>query len=170
MLERKFTQYLESFLKGRQDKILLVNGARQTGKSYLIRHVGTRLYRHYVEINLKEDREGEQVFSAVRTTDDLYMRLGNYYDKPLGDKSDTLVFLDEIQSYPHLMTMLKFLNLEGRYRFVASGSQLGVALSQTPSVPLGSVEIRQMYPLDFEEFFGLQASAGSGLPISAMLA
>ena len=152
MLERKFTQYLESFLKGRQDKILLVNGARQTGKSYLIRHVGTRLYRHYVEINLKEDREGEQVFSAVRTTDDLYMRLGNYYDKPLGDKSDTLVFLDEIQSYPHLMTMLKFLNQEGRYRFVASGSQLGVALSQTPSVPLGSVEIRQMYPLDFEEF------------------
>jgi hypothetical protein len=80
------------------------------------------------------------------------MRLSNYYSKPLGDKMDTLVFLDEIQSYPHLMTMLKFLNQEGRYRFIASGSQLGVALSETPSVPLGSVEIQQMYPLDFEEF------------------
>jgi len=80
------------------------------------------------------------------------MRLSNYYSKPLGDKSDTLVFLDEIQSYPHLMTMLKFLNQEGRYRFIASGSQLGVALAETPSVPLGSVEIQQMYPLDFEEF------------------
>ena len=80
------------------------------------------------------------------------MRLSNYYSTPLGDKSDTLVFLDEIQSYPHLMTMLKFLNQEGRYRFIASGSELGVALSETPSVPLGSVEIQQMYPLDFEEF------------------
>lgn len=152
MLERKFTKTLERFLKEKQDKILLVNGARQIGKSYLIRYVAKRLFAHFVEINLKEDKEGEQVFASVHTTNDLYMRLSNYYPKPLGDKSDTLVFLDEIQSYPHLMTMLKFLNQEGRYRFIASGSQLGVALSQTPSVPLGSVEIRQMYPLDFEEF------------------
>ena len=79
------------------------------------------------------------------------MRLSNYYSEPLGGKSDTLVFLDEIQSYPHLMTMLVSLNQEGKYRFIASGSQLGVALSQTPSVPLGSVEIL-MFPLDFEEF------------------
>ena len=152
MLERKFTIVLEQFLKEQQSKILLVNGARQIGKSYLIRYVGKRLFTHYVEINLKEDKEGDQVFASVHSTNDLYMRLSNYYSKPLGDKSDTLVFLDEIQSYPHLMTMLKFLNQEGRYRFIASGSQLGVALAETPSVPLGSVEIRQMYPLDFEEF------------------
>ena len=152
MLERKFTIVLERFLKEQQNKILLVNGARQIGKSYLIRYVGKRLFTHYVEINLKEDKEGDQVFASVHSTNDLYMRLSNYYSTPLGDKSDTLVFLDEIQSYPHLMTMLKFLNQEGRYRFIASGSELGVALSETPSVPLGSVEIQQMYPLDFEEF------------------
>ena len=152
MLERKFTKVLELFLKENQNKILLVNGARQIGKSYLIRYVGKRLFTHFVEINLKEDKEGEQVFASVHTTNDLYMRLSNYYSEPLGDKSDTLVFLDEIQSYSHLMTMLKFLNQEGKYRFIASGSQLGVALSQTPSVPLGSVEIQQMFPLDFEEF------------------
>ncbi len=134
------------------NKILLVNGARQIGKSYLIRYVGKRLFPHFVEINLKEDKEGDQVFADVHTTRDLYMRLSNYYSEPLGDKRDTLVFLDEIQSYPHLMTMLKFLNQESRYRFIASGSQLGVALSETPSVPLGSVTIEQMYPLDFEEF------------------
>lgn len=64
----------------------------------------------------------------------------------------TLVFLDEIQSYPHMMTMLKFLNQEARYTYIASGSQLGVALSQTASVPLGSIAIEEMYPLDFEEF------------------
>ncbi len=134
------------------NKILLVNGARQIGKSYLIRFVGHKLFPHFVEINLKEDKEGDRIFADVHTTNELYMRLGNYYPKPLGDKSNTLVFLDEIQSYPHLMTLLKFLNQESRYRFIASGSQLGVALSETPSVPLGSVTIEQMYPLDFEEF------------------
>lgn len=152
MLERKFSSFLEHFLLEKPNKILLVNGARQIGKSYLIRYVGQKLFSHFVEINLKEDKEGDKVFEDVRTTNDLYMRLSNYYSKPLGDKSNTLVFLDEIQSYPHLLTMLKFLNQESRYRFIASGSQLGVALSETPSVPLGSITIEQMYPLDFEEF------------------
>ncbi len=152
MLERKFESFLTRFLKEEPDKILLVNGARQIGKSYLIRYVGQKLFPHFVEINLKEDMEGDKVFAGVHTTDDLYMRLSNFHSSPLGDKTDTLVFLDEIQSYPHLMTMLKFLNQEARYRFIASGSQLGVALSETPSVPIGSVAIEQMYPLDFEEF------------------
>lgn len=152
MLERKFTQFLEHFLMEEPNKILLVNGARQIGKSYLIRYVGQKLFSHFVEINLREDMEGDQVFADVHTSNDLYMRLSNYYSKPLGNKSNTLVFLDEIQSYPHLITMLKFLNQESRYRFIASGSQLGIALSETPSVPLGSVTIEQMYPLDFEEF------------------
>ena len=152
MLERKFTSFLTSFLMEESNKILLVNGARQIGKSYLIRYVGQKLFKHFVEINLKEDKEGDQVFADVHTPNDLYMRLSNFYTKPLGHKTDTLIFLDEIQSYPHLMTMLKFLNQESRYRFIASGSQLGVALSETPSVPIGSVTIVQMYPLDFEEF------------------
>ena len=152
MLERKFTSFLINFLSEQPNKILLVNGARQIGKSYLIRYVGQKLFSHFVEINLKEDKEGERVFADVHTTNDLYMRLSNFYSKPLGDKTNTLIFLDEIQSYPHLMTMLKFLNQESRYRFIASGSQLGVALSETPSVPLGSVTVVRMYPLDFEEF------------------
>lgn len=152
MLQRKFGEYIEWFLLNEPNKILLVNGARQVGKSFIIREVCNRLYQHFVEINLKEDSEGSRIFESAHTTTDLYMRLSNFSQSPLGDKTDTLVFLDEIQSYPHLLTMLKFLNQEGRYRFIASGSQLGVALSQTPSVPIGSIEIRQMYPLDFEEF------------------
>lgn len=160
MLERKFTSRLERFLAEETGKILLVNGARQIGKSYIIRYVGKKLFAHFVEINLKEDKEGERVFADVHTTGDLYMRLTNYYSGPLGDKSDTLIFLDEIQSYPHLMTLLKFLNQEGRYRFIASGSQLGVALAATPSVPLGSVTVEQMYPLDFEEFLWATGISG----------
>ena len=152
MLERKFTQTLENFLLHEPRKILLVNGARQIGKSYLIRYVGKKLFKHFVEINLKADQEGDAIFASVKSKEDFYLQLGAMAGNNLGSKEDTLVFLDEIQSYPHLMTMLKFLNEDGKYRYIASGSQLGVALAQTPSVPIGSVAIQQMYPLDFEEF------------------
>ncbi len=150
MLERKFSAYLEEFLSKKTDKILLVNGARQIGKSYIIRYVGKKMFANYLEINLKEDKEGDKIFESAITTDDLYMRLGSFSKKRLGNADNTLVFLDEIQSYPHILTMLKFLNQENRYRFIASGSQLGIALSQTPSVPIGSIEIKQMYLSDFQ--------------------
>ena len=152
MLYRKYENHLTDFLRTKADKILLLNGARQIGKSYIIRCVGKKLFRNFIEIDLKSDFDGAQTFANIRTTDELYIQLGAIAGKKLGTFEDTLVFLDEIQSYPHLLTMLKFLNQEKRYRFIASGSQLGVALSETLSVPIGSVAIEQMYPLDFEEF------------------
>lgn len=152
MLYRKFAAHLEQFLQNEPNKILLVNGARQIGKSYIVRYVGSRMFKNFVEINLKADKEGAGIFATVRSRDDFYLQLGALAGNKLGNNKDTLVFLDEIQSYPHLMTMLKFLNEDGRYRYIASGSELGVALTQTPSVPIGSIAIEQMYPLDFEEF------------------
>ena len=152
MLYRKFEKNIEDFLSNEPNKILLVNGARQIGKSYLIRHVGKKMFKNYIEINLKEDKESRGIFATVNNTEDFYLQLGAIAGNRLGKKGDTLIFLDEIQSYPHLMTMLKFLNQEGRYTYIASGSQLGVALSQTASVPIGSISIVEMYPLDFEEF------------------
>lgn len=152
MLYRKFARRLEDFLNNEPRKILLVNGARQIGKSYIIRYVGKQLFKNFVEINLKADKEGMGIFQSVRSVDDFYLQLGAIAGDKLGNKQDTIVFFDEIQSYPHLMTMLKFLNEEGKYRYIASGSELGVALAQTPSVPIGSIAIEQMYPLDFEEF------------------
>lgn len=65
---------------------------------------------------------------------------------------DTLVFLDEIQEYPQYLTMLKFLREDRKYRFIASGSLLGVTLKSTTSIPAGSVIVKQMFQLDFEEF------------------
>lgn len=152
MLYRKFTSRIEEFLQKEPQKIMLVNGARQIGKSYLIRYVGKKMFKNYVEINLKADKEGAGIFATVRTTDDFYLQLGAIAGNRLGRKEETLVFLDEIQSYPHLMTMLKFLNQEAKYTYIASGSELGVALSETASVPIGSISIEEMYPLDFEEF------------------
>lgn len=152
MLNRKFTPILEQYLTENTNKILLVNGARQIGKSYLIRYVGKKLYPHFVEINLQKDKEGPAIFSHVHTTQELYMQVSTIANEILGNKSDTLIFLDEIQVYPHLLTMLKFLREDGRYHFIASGSQLGTALAETTSVPMGSVAIETMYQLDFEEF------------------
>lgn len=152
MLKRKFTSVLEQYLTENTDKILLVNGARQIGKSYLIRYVGKKLYPHFVEINLQKDKEGPAIFSHVHTTQELYMQVSTIANEILGNKLDTLIFLDEIQVYPHLLTMLKFLREDGRYHFIASGSQLGIALAETTSVPMGSVAIETMYQLDFEEF------------------
>lgn len=152
MLNRKFTSVLEQYLTENTNKILLVNGARQIGKSYLIRYVGKKLYPHFVEINLQKDKEGPAIFSHVHTTQELYMQVSTIANEILGNKSDTLIFLDEIQVYPHLLTMLKFLREDGRYHFIASGSQLGIALAETTSVPMGSVAIETMYQLDFEEF------------------
>ena len=152
MLKRKFTAVLEQYLTENTNKILLVNGARQIGKSYLIRYVGKKLYPHFVEINLQKDKEGPAIFSHVHTTQELYMQVSTIANEILGNKSDTLIFLDEIQVYPHLLTMLKFLREDGRYHFIASGSQLGIALAETTSVPMGSVAIETMYQLDFEEF------------------
>jgi len=152
MLRRKFTNEIEANLKDSGSKIMLVNGARQIGKSYLIRYVGKRLFPNYVEVNLKKDSEGDGIFRNIHSTQDLYMRLGDFAEGKLGDAHDTLVFLDEIQTYPHLLTMLKFLREENRFRYIASGSQLGIALAETPSIPMGSIDPRQMFPLDFEEF------------------
>ena len=152
MLQRKFTARLISFLENEPEKILLLNGARQIGKSYIIRYVCKQQFPHYVEINLQADKEGDQLFANVRSPQDFYVQLGVIAGGDLGTKNDTIIFLDEIQAYPHLLTMLKFLNQDGRYRYIASGSQLGIALKMTPSTPMGSVSIMQMYPLDFEEF------------------
>lgn len=152
MLYRKIKSYIEEHLKSNEDKILLIEGARQIGKSYIIRNVGTELYDNYVEINFVADDEGEKVFKNVHTTEEFYLNLSMVAGSRLDRYDNTLVFIDEIQHYPQFLTMLKFLREEHRYRFICSGSLLGIALKGTVSVPVGSVIPKKMYQLDFEEF------------------
>lgn len=150
MLERKIEKELRDYYeKGKN--ILIVDGARQVGKSFIIRKTASEYFKNYIEINLKDDFDGEQVFSKVKTTDDFYLRIGSKYGDKLGTKEDTIIFLDEIQVYPHLISMLKALKQEGKYRFICSGSQLGITLKHT-FIPMGAIEEKKMYPLDFEEF------------------
>ena len=152
MLKRKIETYIEEFLAPRPQKILILDGARQTGKTYIIRQVGKKLFKNYVEINLLDDSLNERNFDEARSVSAFYLQLSALAGNKLGGKEDTLVFLDEIQAYPHLLTLLKFLNQDNRFTYIASGSELGVTLFKTLSIPMGSIEIRHLYPLDFEEF------------------
>ena len=164
MLNRKITSYIEDYLKSDTDKILILEGARQIGKSFSIREAGTRLYPNYVEINFVEDDEGDQLFKNIHKKEDFYLTLSMVAGDKLSGRDDTLVFLDEIQHYPQYLTMLKFLREDGRYRYIASGSLLGITLQDTTSIPVGSIIRKEMFQLDFEEFliangFGTEAIA-----------
>lgn len=152
MLKRKIESFLTSYFEKKSNKVLIVDGARQIGKSFIIRHVGQKMFKNYIEINLLEDKNGSRFFEQVKSPMDFYLRLSAIAAGKMGTKDDTLVFLDEIQAYPHLLTLLKFLKAEDRFTYIASGSLLGVALSRSVSIPIGSIQIKHMYPLDFEEF------------------
>ena len=152
MLFRKIQESIDEYLKNPTQEILLIDGARQTGKSYIIRDSGTKLFENYVELNLLEDSLEERMFADVKSTEDFYLRLGSVAGDRLGKKENTLVFLDEIQVYPELITLLKFLRQDDLYTYISSGSLLGVTLAETSSIPIGSLTVKKMYPLDFEEF------------------
>ena len=153
MLKRKIRSYIYEHLASKNSKILVIDGARQIGKSYIIRDVAKSLFQNYVEINFAEDKNGPRLFETATTKEEFYFRLSTVAGEKLrGTKDDTIIFMDEIQTYTHLLTLLKFLKEDGRYTYIASGSLLGVTLRQTTSVPAGSVIIKHMYQLDFEEF------------------
>ena len=166
MLYRKIEQYIENHLRSDSNKILIIDGARQIGKTYIIRHVGKKLYKNYIEINLLEDSLQNKLFENSRTIDDFYLQVSMLAGEKLQNKNDTLIFLDEIQAYPHLLTLLKFLKQDDRFTYIASGSLLGVTLAQTTSIPIGSIEVKHMYPLDFEEF--LLANGFNSFAITAL--
>ena len=151
MFYRKIQEKLYDYYENKESKILLVDGARQIGKSFIIRETASRTFDHYIEINLKEDFDNDKIYADIKSVQDFYMQINASYGNNIGDVNDTIIFLDEIQVYPHLITMLKALKQDNRYRYIASGSLLGITLRHI-FIPMGSVEILKMYPMDFEEF------------------
>lgn len=152
MLYRKIASVIEEHLRSDSDRILLVDGARQVGKTYIIRYLGKKLFPNFIELNMVEDSIGDQLFLNTKTVEDFYLQVSMLAGDRMRKKEDTLIFLDEIQAYPHLLTLLKFLRQDNRYTYIASGSLLGVTLSETTSIPMGSIRKIRMFPLDFEEF------------------
>jgi uncharacterized protein len=162
MLYRKIARLIEEHLRSESSKILLIDGARQVGKTFIIREVGRRIFSNFIELNMVEDSLGERLFANTRSAEDFYLRVSMVAGERMKQRENTLIFIDEIQVYPQLLTLLKFLASDGKYTYIASGSLLGVTLSQTTSIPMGSIRKVRMFPLDFEEFLyanGLNTSA-----------
>lgn len=129
----------------------LVTGARQIGKTYLIRECLKESGLPYVELNFIERPELIELFSGAKDAKDLIMRLSLVTDKPL-ENGKTIFFLDEVQEFKDIITRIKFLVEDGTYRYIMSGSLLGVELNDLRSAPVGYLKIYDMYPLCFEEF------------------
>lgn len=166
MLYRKIEATIEDHLLSGSQKILLVDGARQVGKTYIIRYVGKKLFANFIELNMVEDSLGDRLFANTHSVEDFYLQVSMIAGEKMGAKKETLIFIDEIQAYPHLLTLLKFLSNDNKFSYIASGSLLGVTLSQTSSIPMGSIRKIRMFPLDFEEF--LYANGLNEFAISSM--
>lgn len=158
MLKRKIDSYLREYYNANRNA-LLITGARQTGKTYSVRQFG-RSFKCFVEINFVETPEAVEVFRGARNSADVLLRLSAMTSVPL-IKGETLIFFDEVQRCPEIVTAIKFLVDEGSYRYILSGSLLGVELKDLRSEPVGYMGVKDMYPLDFEEFVSCVGVGGN---------
>lgn len=149
MLRRKIDKYITDYYAASRNA-LLITGARQIGKTYSIRQFG-RSFKSFIEINFVEMPEAVGLFNNANSGTDILLRLSAITNVPL-IKGETLIFFDEIQKCPDIVTAIKFLVDEGSYRYILSGSLLGVELKDLRSEPVGYMGVKDMYPLDFEEF------------------
>ena len=150
MLRRKIEEDIVAWLK-KGDKALLIDGARQVGKTYIIRSVLQSEGCEFVEFNLLKSPQLCTLLAKSETVDDMMTNLSLFTDKAFV-KGKTVVFFDEIQEFKEITTKLKFWVDEGSFRYVFSGSLLGVELKNIKSAPVGYLKTLTMYPMDFEEF------------------
>ena len=150
-IRRKIEQRIRDFYRTEKKKALLITGARQVGKTYAIREYGKAAFDSFIEINFLENREARSLFENAAGSADILLRISALVRQPL-IPGKTLIFFDEVQECKELVTAIKFLVDEGSYRYILSGSLLGVELRDIRSAPVGYLDIFEMYPLDFEEF------------------
>lgn len=150
MIERKIESRIREFYQ-KDKKALLITGARQVGKTYIIREVGKADFESFIEINFLENRTAQSLFENANSSAEILLRISAIADQPL-IPGKTLIFFDEVQECKELVTAVKFLVEEGSYRYILSGSLLGVDLKDIRSVPVGYMDEFEMFPLDFEEF------------------
>ncbi|MDO4488287.1 MAG: ATP-binding protein [Eubacteriales bacterium] len=152
MLRRKTTDLIREWVKTRDKKCLVVRGARQIGKTFVIERLAEECFEECVEINFKQMPSAMQVFSGDLTVDDMVMAMRFRFPDKKIIPGKTLIFLDEIQECSEAVTSLKFWAMDNRYDVIASGSLLGIDYKRASSYPVGYVDYIHMYGLDFEEF------------------
>ena len=160
MLKRKIYQKLVDWKRTHKNNCLMVEGARQVGKTYIIREFGKKEYESFIEINFIKNQELKQIFNGSLDADSIYKRMSAMINGVNFVKGNTLIFLDEIQACGNARTALKFLAEDGRFDVITSGSLLGLTYGEDAdenteeqeSVPTGYEMFLTMYSLDFEEF------------------
>ena len=153
MLKRKIEKKIYDWIRN-DERALLLYGVRQAGKTYIIRHCLESEGCSYVEFNLIREPDIVAILKNATDVDDLILKLSLYSDKKI-IPGETFLFFDEIQKYKEIVTKIKFLVEDRRYRYILSGSLLGVEIVNLKSAPVGYLKSLQMYPLDFEEFLQL---------------
>lgn len=153
MLKRKIEEKIYEWIRN-DERALLLYGVRQAGKTYIIRHCLESEGCSYVEFNLIREPDIVAILKNATDVDDLILKLSLYSDKKI-IPGETFLFFDEIQKYKEIVTKIKFLVEDRRYRYILSGSLLGVEIVNLKSAPVGYLKTLQMYPLDFEEFLQL---------------
>ena len=160
MLKRKAYDKLLEWKNSENKNCLMVKGARQVGKTYLIREFGKKEYKSFVEINFILQKDMKLIFSGDLSAENIYKQLTAQIQGIQLIENDTLIFLDEIQACGNARTAIKFLSQDGRYDVITSGSLLGLSFGEDgdpeteepESVPTGYEDFLTMYSLDFEEF------------------
>lgn len=151
MIKRKITKRLERFCADGGRYALLVDGARQVGKTFIIEDFAKTHYENFIEINFLRNESAKRIFQNNENENDVLVKLSAFAQCELR-RGKTLVFFDEIQECPDVVTFIKFLVQEGTCHYILSGSLLGVELKNVRSVPVGFMDEVRMFPLDFEEF------------------
>lgn len=152
MLKRKITEYLKQWKATKQNECLLVRGARQIGKTFIIEDFGRNDYESFVEINFELQPSLKTAFEGDLTVQEMIKRISVHLPEARFVPHKTLVFLDEIQSCPQARTSLKSWAVDGNFDVIASGSLLGVNYKAVSSYPVGYERQVDMFSLDFEEF------------------
>ena len=160
MLRRKAYENLLEWKKTKQNETLLIKGARQIGKTFLVRQFGQNEYESFIEINFLKNPDFKAIFEGELTADEIFKRISAHIPSVKFIKGSTLIFLDEIQKCSRARTSLKFLAEDNRYDIICSGSLLGLHYGQdddkeveeVESIPVGFERQLVMYSMDFREF------------------
>lgn len=160
MIKRKMYKYLINWKQKKDKSALIIKGARQVGKSYLVREFGRNEYESYIEINFLKNHLYKNIFKGDLSAEEIFKRLSAYIPNLKIIPFKTLLFLDEIQVCAEARTAVKFLVEDGSVDVISSGSLLGLSyledddknVTEPTSLPVGYEEQITMYSLDFEEF------------------
>ena len=148
---REIEERIEKFFRENSGRALMITGARQVGKTYIVREFAKKNFEYVIEFNFLENQDARNILQQAKSSEDILLRISGLTDVPMVP-GKTLIFFDEVQECRELVTAIKFLVEEGSYQYILSGSLLGVELKDIRSVPVGYMQIMEMYPLSFFEF------------------